>query len=431
MMPSRSSFDLIILQIVDGLADCLRDVERLHRRYPRIPIFVIAEQAPGEIETSLIEAGADEVFDADQLDREHLERSILRAVLRAKRRQPSPGEERAGLAVRGTDAGIWDRDLRTNEVYFSPRWKSMLGYADDQIENKFSEWEDRIHPEDRQRVLEAIRNHVEGRTLHYRVEYRLRHADGSYRWILSQGGAVRDEQGRPYRIVGLHFDITERKEIEDSLREEQRLLRDVLGFLESDRKLIGHEIHDGFVQEATGAIFHLEAARSLWTNDPIRAAKEFETGVRLVKESVKEARRLISGLRPPILDEAGVVAAIEYLVEEARQQASVEISFSQNVSSERFISLIETAVFRIIQEGLNNARRHSRSSRILVELLRLEDSLHIEIQTRRDSSPNIGAIHSCMDSDIIRISGLTTPAMRCFSATLLAALLPGSLAPMM
>jgi PAS domain S-box-containing protein len=129
-------------------------------------------------------------------------------------------QERFDLAVRGTDAGIWDWDLRTNRVYYSPRWKGMLGYADWEIGEEFAEWESRLHPEDRARAKARIRDYLEGRRPDYELEHRLRHRDGTYRWILARGAAVYDTRGNPVRMVGSHLDITERRRVEQRLSEQ-------------------------------------------------------------------------------------------------------------------------------------------------------------------------------------------------------------------
>jgi len=127
-------------------------------------------------------------------------------------------EERFDLAVRGTAAGIWDWDLRTNIVYFSPRWKSMLGYEDHEIDSDFQEWESRLHPDDRRRALATIWEYLEGRMRDYEVEHRLRHKDGTYRCIIARGAAVCDAMGKPYRMVGSHIDVTERRQAQEALR---------------------------------------------------------------------------------------------------------------------------------------------------------------------------------------------------------------------
>ena len=127
-------------------------------------------------------------------------------------------EERFALAVEGTDAGIWDWDLRTDDVYFSPRWKSMLGYAEDEIQHDFAEWESRLHPEDRERALRTVREYLDGNSPDFELEHRLRHKNGSYRWILARGAVVCDDAGKPYRMAGSHLDITDRKSMEEKLR---------------------------------------------------------------------------------------------------------------------------------------------------------------------------------------------------------------------
>ncbi len=120
-------------------------------------------------------------------------------------------EERYALAVRGANDGIWDWDLRSGKIYLSERWSEMLGYEPSQIGDTRDDWWDKIHPEDRERVQSALDAHLDGEADHFRVEYRMLHADGSYRWTLTRGLAERDAEGAAVRIAGSQTDITDRQ----------------------------------------------------------------------------------------------------------------------------------------------------------------------------------------------------------------------------
>lgn len=127
-------------------------------------------------------------------------------------------EERYALAVRGANDGLWDWDLTTGEIYFSPRWKLMVGFKDNEIKNSSDEWFNRVHPDDIDNLDKEISSHLEGALPHFEKEYRMLHKDGSYRWIQSRGIAIKDSEGRLYRMAGSQTDISKRKFFEDQLR---------------------------------------------------------------------------------------------------------------------------------------------------------------------------------------------------------------------
>jgi diguanylate cyclase (GGDEF)-like protein/PAS domain S-box-containing protein len=126
-------------------------------------------------------------------------------------------EERYALAVRAANDGIWDWNLRTSEIYFSVRWKEMLGYRDDEIGAEVSEWLKRIHPDDQSQVRAALDTHLRDSTPHFECEYRIQHANGTYLWVLSRGTAMRDSNGSAYRLAGSQSNITARKLAEERL----------------------------------------------------------------------------------------------------------------------------------------------------------------------------------------------------------------------
>lgn len=131
-------------------------------------------------------------------------------------------EERFALVVQGTNDGIWDWDLRTDDVYYSPRWKGMLGYAESELANRFETWKSLLHPADVGMALSTLQAYLDGKKPVFEIQVRMRHKDGSYRWISTRGGALRDAQGKAYRMAGSHTDITERKLAEDALQQSEK-----------------------------------------------------------------------------------------------------------------------------------------------------------------------------------------------------------------
>lgn len=124
-------------------------------------------------------------------------------------------EQRWGLAVQSAAFGVWDLDIRNERVHYPPQWKAMLGYDDSDEPDSTATWRARVHPDDLQSMLDALHEHIEGRMPIYEQEFRLRAANGSYRWVLSRGRVVeRDEAGRALRAVGTLTDLTDRREAE-------------------------------------------------------------------------------------------------------------------------------------------------------------------------------------------------------------------------
>lgn len=125
--------------------------------------------------------------------------------------------ERYALAARGANDGLWDWDLKKNSVFYSNRWKEMLGYDDGDIGSYPDAWFDLVHPDDRQQLESKISGHLDGHTPQFGCEYRIRHKDGRYLWVFNRGLAEYDHVGNPFRFAGSQTDITERKQAEEQL----------------------------------------------------------------------------------------------------------------------------------------------------------------------------------------------------------------------
>lgn len=151
----------------------------------------------------------------------------LTADIRKREAQLQESEFRWKFALEGAGDGVWDWQLDTNEVYFTPRWKAMLGFADHEISGSLDEWKRRIHPDDVPRVMREVSDYLEGRTTNYRSEHRVLCKDGRYMWILDRGALVqRDRKGKPLRMIGTHTDIDARKQLESTLQQRQHDLQE-------------------------------------------------------------------------------------------------------------------------------------------------------------------------------------------------------------
>lgn len=169
-------------------------------------------------------------------------------------------QERLELAIRSANVGLWDWDLLTNKVYYSPEWKSQLGYEDHEISNDFSEWEIRVHPDDLERAKATISGYIEKPYPNFQNEFRMRHKDGSYRWILAQASLMYDEQGKPIRMIGSHIDITERKKEEERLRKSEEKFSRI--FFASPVPMTISRLSDGrFLEVNDSYLRHLECER--------------------------------------------------------------------------------------------------------------------------------------------------------------------------
>ena len=130
--------------------------------------------------------------------------------------------------LKAAGVGLWDWNLQTNELYFSPEWKRQLGFDEHELADVFESWSDRLHPDDRHAAITAASEFHAGIRARYDVEFRLRHKDGSYRWILAQADIRRDASGIPERMMGSHVDITERKRTEAALLDSEQRFQYVL-----------------------------------------------------------------------------------------------------------------------------------------------------------------------------------------------------------
>ncbi|UUO05648.1 PAS domain-containing protein [Blastopirellula sp. J2-11] len=269
----------------------------------------------------------------------------------------------------GESLYISEVDTRWTAICLFGAISSLLPAAlDDFLDHDLSLLE-LVHPEDAVRAISAVDEAI-GKRQSFDLLFRVRRRDGGWRLLRDRGQAILDRQGQPrflaHRLSPASLSGTA------SSGEESKALRAMVRKLETEQRLTACEIHDGFVQLATGALMHIEA--SALENDELRQAK------RLLRESIDEARRLIGGLQPAGLEEAGVPAAIDEFLASAHAYFDIPVSLHFDESFPRLTSTEETALFRILQEAIYNASKHSKSERIRVRLRHVDGLIDAEVR---------------------------------------------------
>jgi len=255
----------------------------------------------------------------------------------------------------------------------------MLGYAEDEIEPHVSAWERLLHPEDKPRAYalnESVK--VGGRT--YEGEFRLRHKDGHYVDVLSRGYPVRREPSGPVvRIVGTHFDLTERKRAETERARTEMLARLVFA-QEDERRRIAREMHDQFGEQLTALNRGIETLKDV-CGDRADLREQVATLETVAHRLDRDVDQLVWELRPTALDDLGLRAALASYVRDWSKRVSISAELhTTGLLDDRLASETETALYRIAQEALTNVAKHARAGNVDVILERRSDSVLLIVE---------------------------------------------------
>lgn len=329
-------------------------------------------------------------------------------------------EERGGLALYGANDGIWDFDLEAKTAYFSPRWKAMLGYTDDEL--ALDDWQQFVHPEDLPRVHEALRDHLSGKEPVFESVHRLRHRDGVWLWVVSRAKARIDEQGRAQRIVGVDLDVTERKLFEDALFKEKESAQITLqsigdGVITTDSNCrieylnpVAEQLTGWRIEHAQGRLideifrsFHEETCEPL--ENPLAVAIRRTRAIKSVRPTLlirRDGNELyIESCASPIRDHKGAVSGGVLVFHDVSESRELNRKLSYHASHDILTGLVNRREFEArLERALKSARAREASYALC----------HIDLDQFKIINDNCG--HSAGDALLGQVGALLKSKIR-------------------
>ena len=279
------------------------------------------------------------------------------------------------LAVRISNIGLWQCDVRTGQISLSPQWQTQLGYQDANGISNINDWVAQLHVQDRGRFSLALGNFFAAPEGLFEVDYRMPHQDGSLRWFLSRATLITDGDGKASLLQGVQIDIAESKQAEQNLLDLTQELRAISRALatveEAERRRIARELHDtiGSALTALSINMSIMAGQVASSETPglDGMAPRLKDSMALLEDTTEVVRRLMAELRPPVLDDYGLLAALRWQCELFAQRCGFQFTLEVNGLSGRLDAELEIALFRIAQGALTNIAKYAKAN--MVKLL--------------------------------------------------------------
>ena len=296
-------------------------------------------------------------------------------------------EERYRNLVENISEVYYVSDHRGSLVYGSPNLFSFTGYTPQEIVGRSCTR--LVAREDRRRVVDFYLGCASDGTIDTTCEFRSRGKDGRYTWVEQSTRISRDKGGSVIEFRNVVRDITLRKDTEERLRQAARR---IIEAQEAERKRVARGLHDSVSQLLSSARFRLASAGEKIFDQTHKSYHELDDSRALIEKAVQEIRRIIRNLRPAVLDDLGLLPALRTLCEEFRERANVTLNFGATPKPARLAPEIELALFRIVQEALNNIEKHSRATRVSVSIIQNEASLQIKV---KDNGAGFDRVAAC------------------------------------
>ena len=280
--------------------------------------------------------------------------------------------DRWELVTQATHDGVYDWDLTTNVVLYSPHWCEMHGFDNEHEHETVEQWSERIHPDDRARVLGHLDEYLAKKRQGFREEYRIRRRDNNWIWVLDRAYALWNEESRAVRLVGSEKDITQRKHAEELLRQHEARLVDLstklLRAQEQERQRIARELHDDMTQRLAVLAVEIGSLGRMYSSDgPMRT--QIENLRKAAAQLAEDVHNFAYRLHPSLLEHLGLEAAIRDQVDDFSRRSGLKVQYMQRDVPQTIPMDIATCLYRVTQESLQNVLKHAEASEVLVRLL--------------------------------------------------------------
>ena len=283
-------------------------------------------------------------------------------------------EEQRRLTMDLTHIGSWNWNIVDNTTEWNDNHARLLGLVPDKVESSYQAWRDRVHPEDIDRIEQAVTAALTTHT-DFEAEYRVIYPDGNVRWLVGRGQGIYNADGQPVQMLGVILDISEQRNA--ALRERKRA--EEASILE-ERNRMAREIHDTLAQSFTGILVQLGAASQVLNDDLEATQAHLEIIDELARIGLAEARRSVTALRPQLLEEGDLDSALHRLVTQMRSAADTALIYEITGTAYPLPAEVENNLLRIGQEALTNAIKYANANEIRVKLVyeATQCSLHIK-----------------------------------------------------
>ena len=306
---------------------------------------------------------AGNIIGASKIARDISQRKQMDRTLQERNAEIHEQSEQLRLAAQGSQMGLWCVNEVTKELSWDARTREMFGVPVDGEVTRETFYR-ALHPDDVERVASAWRHAFE-HGLPYEIEFRSLRPDGATRWICARGSGHFDDAAKPIRMVGVVFDITERKEIE---QERLELSGRLIKAQEDERRRIARELHDDLSQRVALQAVELQTILNAIGNSQSNVSEHLREVLERVQGIGADLHSLSHDLHSSKLEILGLSASVSSLCREFSRQHKIQIDFDQTASPEPIPPETALCLFRVLQEGLQNVNKHSGASRVEVRL---------------------------------------------------------------